>query len=61
MRVRFLSLAATIPVFTEHFHYQSFLTNFRTDLSAATTFGLQTLDGGANTQSASQAGIEAVC
>ncbi|KAJ6579869.1 Pro-kumamolisin, activation domain-containing protein [Mycena sp. CBHHK59/15] len=36
-----------------------FLTNFRTDISSSTTFTLQTLDGGVNTQTRSQAGIEA--
>ncbi|KAJ6556721.1 Pro-kumamolisin, activation domain-containing protein [Mycena sp. CBHHK59/15] len=38
---------------------QEFLTNFRTDISSSTTFTLQTLDGGVNTQTRSQAGIEA--
>jgi tripeptidyl-peptidase-1 len=40
---------------------QEFLTNFRTDISLTTTFTLQTLDGGVNTQNPrSTAGIEAV-
>ncbi|KAJ6630026.1 family S53 protease [Mycena sp. CBHHK59/15] len=38
---------------------KEFLTNFRTDISSSTTFTLQTLDGGVNTQTRSQAGIEA--
>ncbi|KAJ7495305.1 family S53 protease [Mycena latifolia] len=38
---------------------RSFLTNFRTDMASTTTFTLQTLDGGVNTQTRSQAGIEA--
>ncbi|KAK7001748.1 family S53 protease [Favolaschia claudopus] len=37
----------------------SFLKKFRTDVSSSTTFELQTLDGGSNPQSASQAGVEA--
>ncbi|KAK7050590.1 family S53 protease [Favolaschia claudopus] len=37
----------------------SFLKKFRTDISSSTTFALQTLDGGSNPQSASQAGVEA--
>ncbi|KAJ6488738.1 family S53 protease [Mycena sanguinolenta] len=36
-----------------------FLQNFRTDLSSATTFTLQTLDGGENIQTRADAGIEA--
>ncbi|KAJ7495284.1 hypothetical protein FB451DRAFT_1387324 [Mycena latifolia] len=36
----------------------SFLTNFRTDMVSATTFTLQTLDGGVNTQTRSHAGVE---
>ena len=42
------------------FSFQSFLRAFRPDLSPTTAFGLQTLDGGSNPQSAAQAGIEAV-
>ncbi|KAJ7587863.1 family S53 protease-like protein [Mycena floridula] len=38
---------------------KAFLTALRKDMSSSTTFTLQTLDGGVNTQSASQAGIEA--
>ena len=39
---------------------QTFLGRLRTDLSSSTTFTLQTLDGGTNSQSSSQAGVEAV-
>ncbi|KAJ7214671.1 peptidase S8/S53 domain-containing protein [Mycena haematopus] len=38
---------------------KEFLTNFRTDISSSTTFTLQTLDGGVNTQTRADAGIEA--
>ncbi|KAJ7088031.1 family S53 protease-like protein [Mycena belliarum] len=38
---------------------QSFLSNFRKDMPSTTSFALQTLDGGVNTQTRSQAGIEA--
>ncbi|KZP17031.1 family S53 protease [Athelia psychrophila] len=36
-----------------------FLTEYRTDMSSATTFALTTLDGGSNSQNASMAGTEA--
>ncbi|KAF8148116.1 family S53 protease-like protein [Mycena galopus ATCC 62051] len=36
-----------------------FLENFRTDIPSSTTFTLQTLDGGVNTQTRADAGIEA--
>ncbi|KAJ7111425.1 family S53 protease-like protein [Mycena epipterygia] len=49
--------------FTEQFANEAdlteFLTNFRTDIRSTTTFTLQTLDGGVNTQTRSDAGIEA--
>ncbi|KAI0633617.1 subtilisin-like protein [Trametes polyzona] len=38
---------------------QSFLTQFRPDLPSSTTFTLQTLNGGTNSQNISQAGTEA--
>ncbi|KAJ7144419.1 family S53 protease [Mycena epipterygia] len=38
---------------------KQFLTSFRTDMSSATTFTLQTLDGGVNTQTRASAGVEA--
>ena len=38
---------------------QSFLTALRPDLPSTTTFTLQTLDGGSNPQTLSEAGIEA--
>jgi tripeptidyl-peptidase-1 len=37
----------------------SFLTKYRPDMSSATTFTLQTIDGGSNSQTLSQAGVEA--
>ncbi|KAJ7639495.1 family S53 protease [Roridomyces roridus] len=40
---------------------QSFLRQFRPDMSSSTTFILQTLDNGTNTQSPEQAGDEANC
>jgi tripeptidyl-peptidase-1 len=39
---------------------QQFLTQLRPDISSSTTFALQTLDGGVNTQTRADAGIEAV-
>ncbi len=39
---------------------RTFLTALRPDIPSTTTFTLQTLDGGQNIQSASEAGIEAV-
>lgn len=39
---------------------QTFLTALRPDLSSSTTFSLQTLDGGENSQTAQDAGTEAV-
>jgi tripeptidyl-peptidase-1 len=38
---------------------KAFLTKYRTDISSSTTFTLQTLDGGSNPQTSSQAGVEA--
>jgi tripeptidyl-peptidase-1 len=38
----------------------SFLKKYRTDMSSATTFTLQTLDGGSNSQTLRNAGVEAV-
>lgn len=35
---------------------QSFLKQFRTDISSATTFTLETVDNGVNTQGAADAG-----
>lgn len=39
---------------------QTFLTKLRPDIPSSTTFTLQTLDGGSNDQSSSDAGVEAV-
>ncbi|KAI0691960.1 family S53 protease [Cerioporus squamosus] len=38
---------------------RSFLAKFRKDISSSTTFTLQTLDGGSNSQTGSDAGVEA--
>jgi tripeptidyl-peptidase-1 len=38
---------------------QSFLTQFRPDINSSTTFQVELLDGGLNTQNASEAGLEA--
>ncbi|KAJ7749422.1 family S53 protease [Mycena metata] len=38
---------------------KQFPTDFRTDMSSSTTFTLQTLDGGVNTQTRADAGVEA--
>ena len=40
-------------------NYQTFLTDLRPDINPNTVFTLQTLDGGSNSQSQAQAGIEA--
>ena len=40
-------------------YVQTFLKKYRTDISSSTTFTLQTLDGGPNPQSGSEAGVEA--
>ncbi|CAK5269875.1 unnamed protein product [Mycena citricolor] len=54
-----IAVAGFIEQFAQTRDLSSFLTRFRTDLPSTTTFALRTFDGGANTQSASQAGIEA--
>ncbi|EJF58006.1 family S53 protease [Dichomitus squalens] len=38
---------------------KTFLKKYRTDISSSTTFTLQTLDGGSNSQTGSKAGVEA--
>ncbi|KZT64349.1 subtilisin-like protein [Daedalea quercina L-15889] len=38
---------------------ESFLSQYRTDISASTTYSLETLDGGSDPQSSSDAGVEA--
>ncbi|KAJ7695783.1 subtilisin-like protein [Mycena rosella] len=54
-----IAVAGFIEQFAQTKDLASFLTKFRPDLSSTTTFALRTFDGGANTQGASQAGIEA--
>ncbi len=39
----------------------TFLSDYRTDISSSTTFTLQTIDGGSDPQTQSEAGDEAVC
>lgn len=38
-----------------------FLAKYRTDMSSSTSFTLTSVDGGTNSQSAANAGVEAVC
>ncbi|KAJ7183973.1 family S53 protease [Mycena filopes] len=54
-----LGVSGFILQFANLIDLKTFLTDFRTDMSSATTFTLQTLDGGVNTQTRSAAGIEA--
>ncbi|KAJ7836268.1 family S53 protease [Mycena olivaceomarginata] len=54
-----LGVAGFILQWANSLDLKQFLTAFRTDISSSTTFTLQTLDGGVNTQTRSQAGIEA--
>ncbi|KAJ6487201.1 family S53 protease [Mycena vitilis] len=54
-----IAVAGFIDQFAQTADLKSFLKSFRTDISSSTTFKLQTLDGGKNTQSASKAGVEA--
>ncbi|GJE88140.1 S53 family peptidase [Phanerochaete sordida] len=53
-----LGVSGFIDQFANSADLKTFLSKFRTDL-AGTTFALQTLDGGSNSQTPSQAGIEA--
>ncbi|KAF7370370.1 Family S53 protease [Mycena sanguinolenta] len=55
-----IAVAGFIDQFAQQADLQSFLGQFRTDLSSSTTFALQTLDGGKNTQGAADAGDEAL-
>ncbi|KAJ6519101.1 family S53 protease [Mycena sanguinolenta] len=55
-----IAVAGMLGQFAEKADLKSFLSQFRQDLSSSTTFSLQTLDGGENTQSAKAAGIEAL-
>lgn len=54
-----LGVSGFIEQFANQADLTTFLKSFRPDLSSATAFALQTLDGGTNSQTASQAGIEA--
>ncbi|EJF57638.1 family S53 protease-like protein [Dichomitus squalens LYAD-421 SS1] len=54
-----LGVSGFIDQFAQKADLKSFLSRLRTDLPSTTTFTLQTLDGGENPQSASDAGIEA--
>ncbi|EKM54114.1 uncharacterized protein PHACADRAFT_257728 [Phanerochaete carnosa HHB-10118-sp] len=54
-----LGVAGYIEQFANEADLTTFLTNLRPDISPATTFTLQTLDGGTNTQTEADAGIEA--
>ncbi|KAK0496438.1 family S53 protease [Armillaria luteobubalina] len=54
-----LGVSGFIDQFAQTADLRTFLTALRPDIASTTTFTLQTLDGGRNVQSASQAGIEA--
>ncbi|CAL1707451.1 unnamed protein product [Somion occarium] len=54
-----LAVSGFIEQFANQADLTQFLTALRPDLSPSTTFTLQTLDGGTNSQTRSQAGIEA--
>ncbi|KAJ6519106.1 family S53 protease [Mycena sanguinolenta] len=54
-----IAVSGFIEQFAQQADLTQFLTSFRTDVSSSTTFALQTLDGGKNTQSAAAAGTEA--
>ncbi|KAJ7739828.1 subtilisin-like protein [Mycena metata] len=54
-----IAVAGFIDQFAQKSDLQQFLTALRPDLSPETTFSLETLDGGANTQGAAEAGVEA--
>jgi hypothetical protein len=58
--MQWTDLLFSIEQFAQKADLKKFLTSFRKDLSSSTTFSTQTLDGGENTQSAADAGIEAV-
>ncbi|KAF8146727.1 family S53 protease [Mycena galopus ATCC 62051] len=54
-----LGVSGFIDQFANSADLKQFLTAFRPDMSSATTFALQTLDGGTNPQTRSEAGTEA--
>ncbi len=55
-----LAVTGFIEQYANKADLKTFLTRFRTDISSSTSFTLQTLDGGSNPQSSSEAGVEAV-
>ncbi|EIM82266.1 family S53 protease [Stereum hirsutum FP-91666 SS1] len=54
-----LAVSGYIDEWANEADLKSFLSTYRTDISSSTTFTLQTLDGGSNPQTASEAGVEA--
>ncbi|KAI0046855.1 family S53 protease [Auriscalpium vulgare] len=54
-----LAVSGFIDQFANSADLTSFLKQFRPDLQSSTTFKLQTLDGGSNSQTPSNAGVEA--
>ncbi|KAJ7881920.1 family S53 protease [Mycena leptocephala] len=54
-----IAVAGFINQFARKADLKTFLQSFRTDMSSATTFTTEELDGGSNPQDASKAGIEA--
>ncbi|KAJ7815332.1 family S53 protease-like protein, partial [Mycena olivaceomarginata] len=54
-----LGVAGFIDEWANQEDLTAFLTSFRTDINSSTTFALETLDGGSNSQNRSQAGVEA--
>ncbi|KAJ7114150.1 family S53 protease-like protein [Mycena crocata] len=54
-----LGVSGFIEQWANQADLKQFLTNFRTDMNSATTFALQTLDGGINSQTRANAGVEA--
>lgn len=55
-----IAVAGFIDQFARRADLKSFLQSFRSDMDDTTTFTTQELDGGKNSQGASQAGVEAV-
>ncbi|KZT28047.1 family S53 protease [Neolentinus lepideus HHB14362 ss-1] len=54
-----LAVSGFIDQYANKADLKSFLTKYRTDISSATTFTLETIDGGENPQDGSDAGVEA--
>nr|GAT54940.1 predicted protein [Mycena chlorophos] len=54
-----LAVSGFIEQFANQADLKEFLTSFRPDIPSSTTFTLQTVDGGSNPQTRSEAGIEA--